>query len=89
MKYGAFSNKTGSVLISWTIEPSPAGSRLILRWQEKDGPPVLPPSRKGFGSRVLERGLAHELEGAVDLDYRTEGVVCTINFPAPKSCRDE
>ena len=59
------------------------GERLILRWQEKDGPPVLPPSHKGFGSQVLERGLGHELEGEVHLDYRSNGVVCTINIPAP------
>ncbi len=88
VKYGAFSNNIGSVLISWTIEPSPEGDRLVLRWQEKDGPPAMAPSRKGFGSRVLERGLAHELEGAVDLDYRTDGVVCTISFPAPIGAGD-
>jgi two-component sensor histidine kinase len=83
VKYGAFSNEAGSILIGWTIEPTPEGDRLLLRWQEKDGPPVTPPSRKGFGSRVIERGLAHELEGTVDLDYRPDGVVCTINVPAP------
>jgi two-component sensor histidine kinase len=88
VKYGAFSNKAGSVLISWTTEPSPGGDRLLLRWQEKDGPPVVSPSRKGFGSRVIERGLAHELEGTVDLDYRIDGVVCTINFPAPHGSRN-
>jgi len=37
---------------------------------------------------LLERGLAHELDGAVDLDYRADGVVCTINFPAPIGARD-
>ena len=37
-----------------------------------------------YGSRVIERGLAYELEGTVHLDYRTEGVVCTINIPAPR-----
>ncbi|NGN45055.1 PAS domain S-box protein [Mesorhizobium sp. CGMCC 1.15528] len=88
VKYGAFSNKIGSVLISWVIEPSPEGNRLILSWQEKDGPRVIPPTRKGFGSRVIERGLAHELEGAVHLDYPPDGVVCTINFPAPHDARD-
>lgn len=88
VKYGAFSNKAGSVQISWTIEPSPEGDRLHLRWQEKDGPPVAPPSRKGFGSRVIERGLAHELEGTVDLDYRTAGIVCTINFLASNGVLD-
>ena len=88
VKYGAFSNAAGSILIAWTIEPGPEGSRLILRWQERDGPPVTPPSRKGFGSRVIERGLALELKGTVHLDYRADGVVCTINFPAPPGARD-
>ena len=65
MKYGAFSNVRGSIVIDWKIQPASEGDRLILRWQEKDGPPVAPPSHKGFGSRVIERGLALELEGAV------------------------
>ena len=89
VKYGAFSNAAGSILLAWTIEPTPEGDRLILRWQEKDGPPVTPPTQKGFGSRVIERGLAHELEGTVKLDYRLDGVVCTINIPAPRGARDE
>ena len=81
---GAFdANEVGSIRVSWTIEPTPEGNRLLLHWQEKDGPPVTPPSRKGFGSRVLERGLAHELEGSIHLDYRSDGVVCTMNIPAP------
>ena len=90
VKYGAFSNDAGSILIAWTIEPTPEeGDRLVLRWQEKDGPPVTAPSRKGFGTRVIERGLAHELGGTVHLDYRADGVACTINFPAPRDGRDE
>jgi two-component sensor histidine kinase len=60
-----------------------------LRWQEKDGSPVTPATRKGFGSRVIERGLPHELQGTVNLDYRVDGVVCTINIPAPRGPRDE
>ena len=88
VKYGAFSNAAGSILIAWTTEPTPQGDRLILRWQERGGPPVTPPSRKGFGSRVIERGLAHELQGAVHLDYRADGVLCTISFPAPGRARD-
>jgi len=59
------------------------GDRLILYWREEGGPPVAPPSRKGFGSRVIERGLAHELHGTTQLDYRPDGVVCTIDIPAP------
>ncbi len=88
VKYGAFANGTGSILIEWKIEPATEGNRLILCWQEKDGPPVAPPSRKGFGSRVIERGLAHELEGTVHLDYPASGVVCTVNIPAPRRALD-
>lgn len=83
-KYGALSNKAGSIVIAWTLE----GDRLILRWQEKDGPPVSPPSRRGFGSRVIERGLAHELKGFVHLDYRADGVICTMDFPKPRAARE-
>lgn len=83
VKYGAFSNEAGSVLIEWKSESTPQGSRLILRWQEKGGPPVKAPSRKGFGSRMLEHGLAQELQGTVQLDYPPDGVICTMNIPAP------
>lgn len=84
VKYGAFSGDTGCIQIAWTIEPAPEGNRLILCWREENGPPVTPPSRKGFGSRVVERGLALELGGTTQLDYRPDGVVCTINIPAPQ-----
>jgi len=89
VKYGAFSGDTGCIRIAWTIEPAPEGDRLILTWREENGPPVTPPSRKGFGSRVIERGLAHELGGATRIDYRAEGVICTIDIPAPRGSRNE
>lgn len=88
-KHGAFSNETGSIRIGWTVQPTSQGNQLVLRWQEKEGPPVTPPSRKGFGSQVLERGLAHELQGMVHLDFASAGVACTINVPAPSAARDE
>lgn len=88
VKYGAFSNNVGSIEIAWTVELSPGGDRLLLRWQEKDGPTVARPSRKGFGSRVIAQGLAHELQGAVHLDYRAAGLVCTIDVPAPARSPD-
>ena len=88
MKYGAFSNAAGSIRIEWTTEAAPAGKRLLLSWTEKDGPPVKPPAHRGFGSRVLERGLAHELEGTVHLDYRPDGLVCTMDIPLPRGTRD-
>jgi PAS domain S-box-containing protein len=83
-KYGGLSTAAGSVLIDWRIEPAHAGDRLILHWQEKDGPPVTPPSEKGSGSRVIERGLPHELQAMVNLDFGAEGVACTIDLLAPR-----
>ncbi len=88
VKYGAFSNKAGTISIAWTLEEKAGGRRLCLHWREKDGPTVTPPSRKGFGSRVLEQGLPHELDGKVYLDYPPEGVVCTIDMPAPLAVLD-
>lgn len=78
-KYGALSNETGHVRLAWTI----GEGRLRLAWQEHGGPPVQPPSRRGFGSRLIERGLAHELDGRVRLDYAGDGVMCAIDMPLP------
>jgi two-component sensor histidine kinase len=88
VKYGALSNAAGSILIEWTMETTPTGQRLLLSRKEKDGPPVTPPAHKGFGSRVIERGLAHELEGTIHLDYRPDGLVCTMDIPLPRGTRD-
>jgi len=87
VKYGALSNDEGSILIEWTMEPTPENTRLSLHWQEKDGPPVLTPSRIGFGSRVIERSLSHELEGTVNLDFRPDGLACTMTIPMPRVTR--
>jgi PAS domain S-box-containing protein len=85
VKYGAFSNEAGAVSIKWTIETTPDGRWLCLHWREEGGPPVAMPKRKGFGSRVIEQGLAHELGGKIKLDFLPEGVVCTIHVPAPQA----
>lgn len=89
VKYGAFSNDHGRITVDWKVTPSSKGNRMILHWREKGGPPVTPPTRKGFGSRVMEHGLAHELKGSVGLDYRPEGLVCTIDIPAPRGASNE
>jgi PAS domain S-box-containing protein len=83
VKYGAFSNNEGRIEISWTSAPAAGGDRLVLHWRERGGPTVTVPTHKGFGSYVIERGLAHELGGVVALEYLEHGVVCTIDIPAP------
>lgn len=78
-KHGALSNDSGRVQVDWTLQ----GDWLTLRWAEAGGPPVKPPQRRGFGSRLIERALALELGAIVDIDYRPEGVVCEITTPLP------
>jgi PAS domain S-box-containing protein len=83
-KYGALSDASaGQVKIDWQTEVIAAGERLRLRWQEVGGPPVTPPSHKGFGWRLIELGLPQELDGEVHLDFRPEGLVCQIMMPLP------
>ena len=84
VKYGSLSNDSGSILIEWKIDPTAEGRRVNLHWLEKDGPLVTPPSRKGFGSRVIEHGLTEQLGGTVHLDYRPSGLLCTMKIPAPE-----
>lgn len=88
-KYGALSNVLGSVEIKWAICPSSKGPRLNIQWKEKNGPIVLEPKHRGFGTQAIERGLAHELSGEAHLDYRADGVICRINVPAPLEVLNE
>jgi two-component sensor histidine kinase len=55
-----------------------------MTWREEGGPPVSPPERRGFGSLLLERSLAHDLDGKVSSDFRPEGLVCVIQAPLTK-----
>ncbi|MEO8668483.1 MAG: HWE histidine kinase domain-containing protein [Bauldia sp.] len=81
-KYGASSVADGRIAVTWRTEDSTGGApRLILTWQESGGPPVKPPSRKGFGSRLIEGVLAVELDAAVSVSYAPAGVVWTIDAP--------
>ncbi|MDG2520845.1 PAS domain-containing protein [Caulobacter segnis] len=81
VKYGALSTPNGKVSVRWSVEGRDAGRRLQLVWTESGGPAVTPPKRRGFGSRLMERGLAAELSGQVTLTFDPAGVVCTIDAP--------
>ncbi len=69
--------------IVWRLVGRGENRRLALRWSESDGPSVLPPTRRGFGSRLVQRVLAAELDGRVDVAFEPSGVVCTIDAPMP------
>ncbi len=80
-KYGALSTPSGRVVITWTHDPE-TGS-LGLRWTETGGPHVAAPVRKGFGSRLIERLLAGELEGSSAISYDHAGIQFEIEAMLP------
>jgi two-component sensor histidine kinase len=83
MKYGALSNEHGQVRLEWSLVDEAGADALVLRWEEVDGPPVTAPTRTGFGSRMIERALAQEIDGRAEIDYRPAGVVFIAQAPLP------
>jgi len=75
VKYGALSNDTGRVLLKWSIK----GDEVELVWREVGGPMVMPPVRKGFGSRLIP-SVVRQIDGTLDMEYGIDGVVCRIRF---------
>ncbi|QDA36168.1 GAF domain-containing protein (plasmid) [Paracoccus liaowanqingii] len=81
VKYGAMKNDVGKIEIRWR---DIGDNTLCITWVEKDGPAVAPPNSKGFGTLLLERGLAHELDGAVKIVHDPAGLICEIRMPLPE-----
>jgi PAS domain S-box-containing protein len=77
-KYGALSVGDGHVQVEWSLGPD---GRLVLRWTETSGPPVKPPTRQGFGMRVMESMIRGQLKGEIRFDWRAEGLACEIVLP--------
>lgn len=77
IKHGALSQDGGMVEISWDLKDHAGQKQLSLHWQEKDGPEVVEPTRKGLGSRLLsaQKGIA-----AVDLQFPHQGVHCEMTM---------
>lgn len=73
VKYGALSVPDGKLKVNWDAVPAEGGIALYLEWREQDGPTVRVPTRRGFGSTLLERLLGGQLGGTVDVNYPPEG----------------
>jgi PAS domain S-box-containing protein len=76
VKYGALSVERGRVNLNWTLDRP--RERLKMQWVESRGPAVTRPTRRGFGSRLIERGLKGELRGSAELRYEPGGLVCAM-----------
>jgi two-component sensor histidine kinase/CheY-like chemotaxis protein len=78
-KYGALADSTGQVEVVWRLDPA---SSLVIDWKESGGPPVQPPSRRGFGTTIIERSVPFDLKGDAEIRFDLLGVQATFVIPA-------
>jgi PAS domain S-box-containing protein len=81
-KYGALSVEGGSVDLSW--ETTECGKTLKLRWREQGGPPVTIPSKRGFGTFIIEQSMSG-LDGEAHIQFDPSGLVCDMRLPIKKT----
>jgi PAS domain S-box-containing protein len=87
-KYGALSNQSGRVSVQWRWLQNGSNDRFLLEWQETGGPPVLAPSRSGYGTSIIRELIPFELGGAVELSFAAEGTNCRLEIPGEWISRD-
>ncbi|WP_019905851.1 PAS domain-containing protein [Methylobacterium sp. 77] len=80
-KYGALSVEDGRVEVTWSLAPGAEEADLCIAWRESGGPVVVAPTRKGFGSRLIERGLSGQVGAEIAVDYAAGGVTCHVRAP--------
>lgn len=78
-KYGALSNDAGVVDVTWRVRGEGAEARFHLDWRESGGPPVASPTRRGFGTTLIERSLRSSFGGTAGIDYRPDGLVFAMD----------
>lgn len=78
-KYGALADSTGQVQVIWRLDP---GASLVIDWKESGGPPVQPPSRRGFGTTIIERSVPFDLKGDAEIRFDLLGVQARFVIPA-------
>jgi two-component sensor histidine kinase/PAS domain-containing protein len=81
VKYGSLSVPDGKVHVMWAVTSGSAPPSLLVEWVESGGPTVKQPERQGFGTKLIQRGLAQQLGGEIKLDFAPAGVRCVITFP--------
>jgi PAS domain S-box-containing protein len=81
VKYGALSSPSGHVAVNWHQPVDGESGRVKIEWRESGGPPVVKPAKTGYGTSLIREMIPHELGGAVDLAFLTEGVCCQIDVP--------
>ncbi|MFH5925099.1 HWE histidine kinase domain-containing protein [Roseomonas xinghualingensis] len=90
-KYGALSAPSGHVEVVWEVEQRPEEKTpaVVISWREREGPPVRPSVRRGFGTRMLERALPYQSGGEAKLSFEPEGVECRMRLPIAQSAPEK
>jgi two-component sensor histidine kinase len=83
-KHGALSVPEGRIKVAWDVKRAADRRILLLDWQEHDGPPTGPPTRKGFGSTLLQRVLKVQCEAEIAFDFRPSGLHFRMEAPMPE-----
>jgi two-component sensor histidine kinase/PAS domain-containing protein len=89
VKYGSLSVPEGKVHVMWAVTTGAGQSALLVEWVESSGPPVKKPERQGFGTKLIQRGLAQQLGGEIKLDFVPTGIRCVITFPISTMAFDQ
>jgi two-component sensor histidine kinase len=84
-KYGALAGADGRVSLLWEVTGGRRDGACSLRWTERDGSPIAPPARQGFGLMLIERSVKDQLNGTITMDFAAAGLTCVIAFPLHES----
>jgi len=87
LKYGALNAEGGNIDVTWNISGAAERPELRIEWVERTLRPIAPPTRRGFGSELIERLVPHELHGASDLKFDDHGLLCSVRLPLSDSIR--
>lgn len=85
-KYGALSTLVGSVSVTWSVD---GAGCLAIRWEEKNGPLVREPTRRGFGNTLISRSIPFDLKGTATIEYAPRGLIANFTIPAAFFCLSE
>jgi CHASE1-domain containing sensor protein len=77
LKYGEAGSSVGALRVRWEV----GGARLRIRWAETGQPTIVPPTRIGFGTRLIDINIKHELGGRIERTYRDDGLTVDIEIP--------
>jgi two-component sensor histidine kinase len=81
IKHGSLSNETGTVRLFWSVMGTDKDARFELRWEERNGPPVAPPTRKGFGTALLAGAGTFDLTSKSELKFEVHGFIYELSAP--------